>query len=552
MPYKTPTLTLLAASALLALSACGGGNADTAASNHSETKTASAGNGKTFVYCAEASPGGFDPAQYTDNSSFDAAAYPIRNGLVQFERGGTEAKPGLAESWDISADNKTYTFHLRKGVKFHTTDYFKPTRDFNADDVVFTFKRLTDPNFEFNQAYPAEFPYATDMGLPDNLASIEKIDDYTVQLTLKEVDAPFIQNLAMPFAYLQSAEYAAQLLKTGKAADLNTAPIGTGPFVFKSYQKDNMIRYAKNPDYWHKDGVFIDNLVIAIIKDSAVRAQKVEEGECNLSKANKTAEVEAAKKSSKVTVLQQPGFMTSYLAYNTQHGKLADARVRQALDMAINRDGVVKAVYQGAAMTAVSVMPPTQWAYDKDLKNPAYDPEKAKALLKEAGVADGYEITLWAFPMAKPSNPNAKLMAEMVQADWAKIGVKAKIVSYDWAEYLKRASKGEHDAIIVGWNGDNGDPDNWLGALLSCKAVNGNNYAKWCNQDYDQAVSEARRITDHDQRVALYVKAQQIFKQELPWTTMAHPLESALLTKNVKDFKIDPFGANRFEGVKLD
>ena len=550
MRTKILSYSCLATAISLALAACGGG--DATPKSASAVATQSSSGGKTFVYCAEASPGGFDPAQYTDNSSFDAAAYPIRNGLVQFERGGTEAKPGLAESWDISDDNKTYTFHLRKGVKFHHTDYFTPTRDFNADDVVFTFKRLTDPSLDYNQAYPAEFPYATDMGLPDNLASIEKIDDYTVKMTLKDVDAPFIQNLAMPFAYLQSAEYAAQLLKAGKAADLNTAPIGTGPFVFKSYQKDNMIRYVKNPDYWHKDGVFIDNLVIAIIKDSAVRAQKVAAGECNLSKANKTAEVEAAKKSPSVTVLQQPGFMTSYLAYNTQHGKLADTKVRQALDMAINRDAVVKAVYQGAAMTAVSVMPPTQWSYDKALQNPAYDPEKAKALLKEAGVAEGYEINLWAFPMAKPSNPNAKLMAEMVQADWAKIGVKAKIVSYDWAEYLKRASKGEHDAIIVGWNGDNGDPDNWLGSLLSCKAVNGNNYAKWCNKDYDQAVTEARRITDHDQRVALYIKAQQIFKQEVPWTIMAHPLESALLSKNVHDFKIDPFGANRFEGVKID
>ena len=155
-------------------------------------------------------------------------------------------------------------------------------------------------------------------------------------------------------------------------------------------------------------------------------------------------------------------------------------------------------------------------------------------------------------PVQRPYNPNAKLMAEMVQADWAKVGVKAKIVSYEWAEYLKRASKGEHDAIIVGWTGDNGDPDNWLGTLLSCKAIGGNNYAQWCNKDFDQLVTEARKITDHDQRVERYMKAQQIFKQELPWTTMAHSVVTVMTTPNVKDFKIDPFGSMRFEGVKVE
>ena len=545
-------LSVIASSLLLA--ACGGGNDTSSSKTGSEPakQESSSSGGKTLVYCSEGSPGGFDPGQYTAGTDFDAAAYPLRNGLIQFERGGTEAKPGLAEKWDISEDGKTYTFHLRKGVKFHTTDYFKPTRDFNADDVVFTFKRLIDPNFEYNKAYPAEFPYATDMGLPDNIASIEKVDDSTVKFTLKEVDAPFIQNLAMPFAYLQSAEYADQLVKAGKAADININPIGTGPFVFKSYQKDNMIRYVKNPDYWDKDNVHIDNLVFAITKDSAVRAQKIQAGECNVSAYPKTAEIEAAKKSGKVTVLDKPGFNLGYLGYNVKKGKLGDLKVREALDMAINRDNIIQAVYQGAGTPATNPMPPTQWSYNDTLKNAAYDPEKAKALLKEAGVPEGYEINLWAMPVQRPYNPNAKLMAEMVQADWAKVGVKAKIVSYEWAEYLKRASKGEHDAIIVGWTGDNGDPDNWLGTLLSCKAIGGNNYAQWCNKDFDQLVTEARKITDHDQRVERYMKAQQIFKQELPWTTMAHSVVTVMTTPNVKEFKIDPFGSMRFEGVKVE
>lgn len=169
-------LSVLAASLMLA--ACGGGNnaQSTAPASGETAKTApaSSSGSKTLVYCSEGSPSGFDPAQWTDGTSFDASAYPIYNGLVQFPRNGTEIQPAPSRKWDISEDNKTYTFHLRKGVKFHSNESFTPSREFNADDVVFTFKRLSDPNFAFNKAYPTEFPYAVDMGLPDNIANVEK------------------------------------------------------------------------------------------------------------------------------------------------------------------------------------------------------------------------------------------------------------------------------------------------------------------------------------------------------------------------------------------
>src|ERR1700761_5565105 len=163
---------------------------------------------KTLVYCSEGSPAGFDPAQYTTGTDFTANTFTVYNRLVEFERGGTKVEPGLAESWDVSPDGKTYTFHLRHGVKFQTTTYFKPSREFNADDVVFTFTRMLDPTMPFNKAYPAQFPYFTDMGLDKLIAKVEKVDPYTVRFTLKEVNAPFIQNMAMEFASIQSAEYA--------------------------------------------------------------------------------------------------------------------------------------------------------------------------------------------------------------------------------------------------------------------------------------------------------------------------------------------------------
>lgn len=130
--------------------------------------------------------------------------------------------------------------------------------------------------------------------------------------------------------------------------------------------------------------------------------------------------------------------------------------------MAVNKDAIIEAVYQGAGQKAKNLIPPTMWGYNDDIVDYEYNPEKAKALLKEAGLADGFTIDLWAMPVQRPYNPNARRMAEMVQADWEKIGVKTKIVSYEWGEYLKRAKSGEHQAVMMGWTGDNGDPDNFL------------------------------------------------------------------------------------------
>lgn len=550
-PNKWFTLSVLTASLMLA--ACGGGTSDDKNKGQAaQTSSGSSASSKTLVYCSEGSPSGFDPAQWTDGTSFDASAYPIYNGLVEFTRGGTEVIPALAEKWDISEDGKTYVFHLRKGVRFQSTDYFTPTRDFNADDVVFTFNRFINPNLSFTKAYPTEFPYAVDMGIAENITAVEKIDDNTVKITLKNVDAPFLQNIAMPFAYIGSAEYASQLEKNGKAADYNTNPIGTGPFKFVSYTKDSQIRYTKHADYWNAKDVHIDNLVYAITKDSAVRAQKVAAGECQVSAYPKTAEVEAAKKAGKLTVIQKPGFNLGYVGYNVTKKPLDDLRVRQALDMAINRDAIINAVYQGAGTPATNPMPPSQWSFNDSLKNAPYDVEQAKKLLAEAGVPEGTEIDLWAMPVQRPYNPNAKLMSEMIQADWAKVGIKAKIVSYEWGEYLKRLKNGEGSSFLVGWTGDNGDPDNWLGTLLSCKSVNGNNYSKWCNKEFDQLVNDARVVTDKAKREEKYRQAQVIFKQQLPWTTVAHSMVTVLTTPNVKGFEISPFGNMRFDGVTVE
>ncbi len=504
-----------------------------------------------LVYCSEGSPAGFDPGQYTTGTDFDASAETVFNRLTQFERGGTAVIPGLATSWEVSADGLTYSFHLRDGVKFHTTEYFKPSREFNADDVLFTFERMLNKDHPFRKAYPTEFPYFTDMGMDANIAKVEKVDDKTVKFTLASVDAAFIQNLAMSFASIQSAEYADQLLKQGKAADINQKPVGTGPFVFKRYQKDAQIRFTGNKDYWVPDDVKVDNLIFSISTDASVRMQKLKANECQITLNPRPADLESLSKDPNLQMPSQPGFNDGYIAYNVLHQPLDKLEVRQALDMAVNKQGIIDAVYQSAGQLAVNGMPPTQWSYDDSIKDAGYNPEKAKELLKAAGVKDGTEITLWAMPVQRPYNPNAKLMAEMLQSDWAKVGIKAKIVTYEWGEYLKRAKAGEHDAMLIGWSGDNGDPDNWLGTLYGCDAVDGNNFSKWCNADYDKLIKEAKRTTDQAKRTELYKQAQHILKDQVPITPIAHSTVYQPMRKSVQDFKISPFALNSFYGVSV-
>ncbi|WP_460140287.1 ABC transporter substrate-binding protein [Pseudomonas sp. S2_E01] len=512
-----------------------------------------------LVFCSEGSPAGFDPGQYTTGTDFDASAETMFNRLTQFERGGTAVIPGLATSWDVSDDGLTYTFHLREGVKFHTTPYFKPTREFNADDVLFTFNRMINKDDPFRKAYPTEFPYFTDMGMDTNITKIDKVDDHTVKFTLKDVDAAFIQNMAMSFASVQSAEYAAQLLKEGKAADINQKPVGTGPFVFKSYQKDSNIRYTGNKDYWKPEDVKIDNLIFAITTDPSVRIQKLKKNECQVTLFPRPADLKALKEDNTLKMPEQAGFNLGYIAYNVmpkikgddKPNPMAELKVRQAMDMAVNKQQIIDSVYQGAGQLAVNAMPPTQWSYDTTIKDAKYDPEKAKALLKEAGVKEGTEIVLWAMPVQRPYNPNAKLMAEMLQSDWAKIGLKVKIQSYEWGEYIKRSKGGENGAMLIGWSGDNGDPDNWLNVLFGCDSLEGNNFSKWCDKKFDDIVKQAKRTSDQAKRTELYKQAQHVLKDAVPMTPIAHSTVFQPMRANVQDFKISPFGLNSFYGVSV-
>ncbi len=512
---------------------------------------AGAAEAKTFVYCSEGSPEGFDPGLYTSGTTFDAAARTIYNRLVEFKIGTTETEPGLAESWDVSDDGTEYTFHLRSGVKFQTTDYFTPTRDFNADDVLFSFDRQLNPDNPWNTYVDgASWEYAAGMGFPDLIKSVEKVDDMTVKFTLNHPEAPFLADLAMDFASIASKEYADQLEASGNQAQLNQKPVGTGPFTFVDYQPDAVIRYHSFNDYW-KGKQPIDDLIFAITTDASVRAQKLKAGECQLMPYPNAADVADLKADPNLTVLEQPGLNVAYLAYNTTQPPFDKAEVRHAINMAVNKQAIVDAVFQGAAQVAKAPIPPTMWSYNDSLKDDEYDPEAAKKMLQDAGVTD-LSMKIWAMPVSRPYMLNARRAAELMQADLKEIGVNAEIVSYEWGEYLSRSKEKDRDgAVILGWTGDNGDPDNFLDTLLGCDAVGGNNRAQWCNKEFDDLVTKAKTVSDQAQRADLYKKAQEVFKKEAPWMTIDHSVEVVPMSNKVTGYKIHPLGTHIFEGVDL-
>lgn len=506
---------------------------------------------KTLVYCAEGSPENFNPQLYTSGTSVDASAVPVFNRLVDFKYGTTELVPSLAESWEISPDGKVYTFHLRKNVAFQENKAFKPSRNFNADDVIFSFMRQMDVKNPYHNVSGGTYANFDSLELATLIKSIDRVDDYTVRFTLSHAESPFLADLAWYFASIHSAEYADKMLKAGTPEKVDMDPIGTGPFQLVQYQKDSRILYKAFPHYWAGKAK-LDRIVFSITPDASVRLAKLEKGECQVMPFPNPADLEKMRSNPAINLMQKAGLNTGFLAFNTTKAPLDKVEVRQALAMAINKPAIIDAIFKGTGSAAKNILPPGVWSANKELKDYDYDPEKAKALLQQAGIKPGTEIALWAMPVSRPYNPNARRMAEMIQADWAKIGIKATIVTYEWGEYLKRVRSGEHQAALMGWTTATGDPDNFFGPLYSCKSTQGgSNSSKWCYQPFEKLITEARAEPDQGKRTSLYLQAQQIMHDQMPAVMIAHSTIFEPVRKEVEGYQIDPFGKHIFYPVDI-
>jgi dipeptide transport system substrate-binding protein len=506
---------------------------------------------KEFVYCAESGPQIFNPQLATDNATYNASSRTIYNRLVEFEHGGTRVVPSLAKSWAVSKDGKSVTFRLRDDIEFQTTDYFKPTRKMNADDVMFSFERMWDKNNKFHMIGGGKYPNFEGLQMKTLIKNIIRVNNTTVSFDLQRPEAPFLANMAMDFASILSKEYADQLVAKKKFENIDIYPIGTGPFVLNEYKKDKRIKYLAHSKYFLGPSK-LDVLIFDITPDINARFQKILAGECHLISSPNPEIIEKAKKISNLKVMSQAGLNISYLAMNSAFKPLNSLEVRRAIHHALDRTNIIKRIYEGNAQIAKAPVPPTMWSYVRNLMDFGYDAKLAKKLLASAGFPNGFDIELWYSSLPRPYNPAPQLMAEMIRDNLGAIGIKVKLVDLPWQEFLARSRKGEPPISIQGWTSDNGDPDNFLNNLLSCNSVeSGNNRARWCDQKFTFLVERARVTTNIRLRTQFYEEAQKIFKQHVPWVTISHATVFKILRSNVEGYRISPFGIDQFYYLDL-
>lgn len=528
----------------LSLTGCGGTEETTAPPENTEQPAPP--EEQVLVFGRGGDSVSLDPANVTDGESLNVTTN-IYDTLIDYAEGTTDLVPGLAESWESSEDGLVWTFHLRQGVKFHDGT------DFNADAVVFNFNRWMDPEHPYHQG---DFPYYGYMfgGYKGDEGHVIKEvvakDANTVEFHLNFPQGPFLSNLAMsPFAIASPTAIEQYGDKFGEH------PVGTGPFVFESWTRNDKVVLTKNPDYYQEGYPLLDTLVFKSIPDNSARFIALQSGEIDMMDGVNPDDVTLAEANSDLEVWLRPSMNVGYLAFNTEKEPFDDPKVRQALNMAVNKQGLIDAFYNGLAEPAKNPMPPSLWGYNDAIEDYEYDLDAAKALLAEAGYPDGFETELWYMPVPRPYIPQGKKIAEAIQSDFEKIGVKTTLRTEEWATYLDLTGKGEHTMALLGWTGDNGDPDNFLYVLLdkdNAKTPDAGNIAFYKNDELHDILIKAQQSSDIAERTKLYEDAQVIIHEDAPWVPLVHSTPPIVGKKNIEGYVPHPTGSDKFTKVHYE
>ena len=481
----------------------------------------------TLVISIATDPTGFDPEAVQNNTSGFVMGC-VHDSLLAYKPGTTEVAPALARSWDISPDGMTYTFHLRSGVKF------QDGTPFNAAEYIKTLDRQLkkdDPNTIYNTG-PVEGYEDFTFG---SVASYSAIDDNTVQFKMKEPNAPFLNSLAMVWNGVVSYDAAA---KWGK--DFRNHPVGTGPFIFREWKARDQIVLDANPAYW-KGKPKVDHLVFKVMPDPQARLLALQRGETEIMGDVSTQVIPALRADRTITVLTQPGLAVNGMAMPNQVAPFSDKRVRQALNYAVDKDAINKALYAGLAVTMTSPIPPAQWGYDPSLKGYPYDPRKAADLLKQAGVQLPLHVELLAYNTPRGYNPAGPDLAVALQGYFKKVGIEADIRKVDMGAFLGTVRSGNYTGMfLTGWTGDNGDPDNFVAPLWASYGMPVMDQAHYKDPVVDEEMKAAAREVDHAKRIQMYKKIQAQILDGAPWVFVNSTLLVRAIRKNVEGFRLNP------------
>ncbi|WP_096185963.1 ABC transporter substrate-binding protein [Evansella halocellulosilytica] len=562
---KSLLLLLLSLVLIFVLAACGGdsdepadaddtndevtdddGASEDDEADEGEDAGGEASGDQTLIFARGGDSVSLDYASVTDGES-SRVTKQIFETLLEFDEDSFEIGPGLAHDWEVDDDGLRFVFHLREGVTFHDGT------DFNAEAVKTNFERWADPEHEYHFAdegytysvYGTQFGgFAGDDG--HVIEEINVLGDHEIEFVLNEPLGSFLQNMGMSYFAITSP---AAFEEYG--SDINENPVGTGPFKFVSWDRDDSIVLEKYEDYWQEGLPKLDSVIFQVIPDNSARLTALRSGQIDIMDGLNPDDVEAINAEDGLQVFERATNNIGYLGFNVEKEPFDDPLVRQAMNHAIDKESLITLLYAGLAEPAKNAVPPGYLGYNDEVDPYDYDPDRATELLEEAGYSDGFEFDLWTMPVARPYMPDPERAAEVMQANFEEIGLTANIVTHEWATYLELTEQGEQDVFMLGWSGVNGDPDYFLANLLHSDAIPGGNRKRYSNDDVDSLIDEAKRNVDEDVRADLYMEAQQLIHEDAPHIPLVHSIPALAGNERVHDYVPHPSTSETLLNVYL-
>lgn len=479
---------------------------------------------KTLIFGRGGDSITLDPSQVFDGESVKVCDM-IFDTLVQFRGDTTDIEPALALSWENSLDGLTWTFNLRQGVYFHDGTVL------NAEVVVYSLLRANVQTSSFFDEF---------------ISHIVALDAYTVQIQLKSPYAPFLSFLASTENSIVSMT---AVNKFG--TDFSTNPVGTGPYKFVKWNRDDKIILTANVNHWSGEPA-IDKLVFSSIPDNSERLLELQQGNIHVMEFPNPTDLMVILEDPNLCLIMKPSLNIGYLAMNLEKAPFNNLKVRLAINHAIDKNDIIESLYRGTGIPAKNPIPPSLWSYDPSTEDYPYDPNLAKQLLAEAGYPNGFKTTLWALPIPRPYIPDGKAFAEEIQSDLGDIGIETSIMNHDWQTYLEKIKNGEHEMAMFGWIAS-ADPDNFFYYLLSKYTAEkpALNISFYRSDEMQDVIDQARVSTSRSERIELYKKAQAIFHRDVPWVPLVHAQRLLVINHKVGNVELSPSGWKYVRKVTL-